>query len=222
MKSNFVYPRINHFPLVGLFFFFCEEKSPARVTAPRFELTSQRQKVSRLPTEPPGRPAHYFISFDCRPLFLPSAFFLRRASHSLSLLVVFCLFILFLLFEFVFLVVFPVLCPYLTATFFAGYFSSPLPSVLFPRFFSTTTVSPVGFGLVWFCISCEIRGESIVVRDKQTTTTHEISTVFRDEVYIIYTVNRHPVGPESIRSRKCVPMAFTAESPPAQGQSSSR
>ena len=25
--------------------------------APRFELTSQRQKVSRLPTEPPGRPA---------------------------------------------------------------------------------------------------------------------------------------------------------------------
>ena len=27
------------------------------MTAPRFELTSQRQKVSRLPTEPPGRPA---------------------------------------------------------------------------------------------------------------------------------------------------------------------
>ena len=26
------------------------------MTAPRFELTSQRQKVSRLPTEPPGRP----------------------------------------------------------------------------------------------------------------------------------------------------------------------
>ena len=25
------------------------------MTAPRFELTSQRQKVSRLPTEPPGR-----------------------------------------------------------------------------------------------------------------------------------------------------------------------
>ena len=29
------------------------------VTAPRFELTAQRQKVSRLPTEPPGRPAVY-------------------------------------------------------------------------------------------------------------------------------------------------------------------
>ena len=27
------------------------------MTALRFELTSQRQKVSRLPTEPPGRPA---------------------------------------------------------------------------------------------------------------------------------------------------------------------
>ena len=31
-------------------------KIPVRVTAPGFELTSQRQKVSRLPTEPPGRP----------------------------------------------------------------------------------------------------------------------------------------------------------------------
>ena len=33
----------------------------------------------------------------------------------------------------------------------------------------------------------------------------------------IYTVNRHRVSPEFIRSRNCVPMAFTAESPPAQG-----
>ena len=32
-------------------------KISVRLTAPRFELTSQRQKVSRLPTEPPGRPA---------------------------------------------------------------------------------------------------------------------------------------------------------------------
>ena len=32
------------------------------LTAPGFELTSQRQKVSRLPTEPPGRPA------SCGPL----------------------------------------------------------------------------------------------------------------------------------------------------------
>ena len=33
-------------------------KIPVRVTAPRFELKSQRQKVSRLPTEPPGRPEY--------------------------------------------------------------------------------------------------------------------------------------------------------------------
>ena len=32
------------------------EKTPVRVTAPRFELTSQRQKVSRLPTESTERP----------------------------------------------------------------------------------------------------------------------------------------------------------------------
>ena len=32
------------------------EEIPVRVTVPRFELTSRRQKVSRLPTEPPGRP----------------------------------------------------------------------------------------------------------------------------------------------------------------------
>ena len=28
------------------------------MTPPRFELTSQRQKVSRLPTDPPGQPAY--------------------------------------------------------------------------------------------------------------------------------------------------------------------
>ena len=47
----------NRSPFVGhffffFFFFFCGEKS----RLPGFELTSQRQKVSRLPTEPPGRP----------------------------------------------------------------------------------------------------------------------------------------------------------------------
>ena len=41
LKSNFVYPRIVRSPLVGRVFLF--------------EPTSQRQKVSRLPTEPPGR-----------------------------------------------------------------------------------------------------------------------------------------------------------------------
>ena len=65
-KSNFVYPRINRSPLFGkLFCFICDifsvrknKKIPVRVSVPRFELKSQRQKVSRLPTEPPpGRPA---------------------------------------------------------------------------------------------------------------------------------------------------------------------
>ena len=50
-KSFFLYPRSNRSPLVG----HDVRKIPVRVTAPRFELTSKRQKVSRLPTEPPGR-----------------------------------------------------------------------------------------------------------------------------------------------------------------------
>ena len=37
------------------------------MTAPRFELTSQRQKVSRLQTEPPGRPASYVRLFFPKP-----------------------------------------------------------------------------------------------------------------------------------------------------------
>ena len=39
---------------IYLFFKLFERKNPVRVTAPRFEPTSQRQKVSRLPTEPQG------------------------------------------------------------------------------------------------------------------------------------------------------------------------
>ena len=53
-EVEFLYRRINRSPLVW-HVFFCEE-IPVRVTAPRFKLTSLRQKVSRLPTEPPGRP----------------------------------------------------------------------------------------------------------------------------------------------------------------------
>ena len=34
----------------------------------------------------------------------------------------------------------------------------------------------------------------------------------------VQTAIRHRVSPEFIGSRNCVPMAFTAESPPAQGQ----
>ena len=36
-------------------------------------------------------------------------------------------------------------------------------------------------------------------------------------VYLFKTTIRHRVSPEFIGSRNCVPMAFTAESPPAQG-----
>ena len=39
--------------------FFMRKKIPVRVTTPRFELTSQRQTVSRLPIEPQGRSALY-------------------------------------------------------------------------------------------------------------------------------------------------------------------
>ena len=36
-----------------------EEKIPVCMTAPRFELTSQRQNISRLPAEPPGATGIY-------------------------------------------------------------------------------------------------------------------------------------------------------------------
>ena len=37
-------------------------------------------------------------------------------------------------------------------------------------------------------------------------------------IYLFKTAIRHRVDPEFIGSRNCVPIAFTAESPPAQGQ----
>ena len=37
-------------------------------------------------------------------------------------------------------------------------------------------------------------------------------------IYLYKTAIRHRVSPEFIGSRNCVPMAFTAESPPARGQ----
>ena len=37
-------------------------------------------------------------------------------------------------------------------------------------------------------------------------------------IYLYKTAIRHRVSPEFIGSRNCVPMAFTAERPPAQGQ----
>ena len=49
--------------------------------------------------------------------------------------------------------------------------------------------------------------------------TYGIISEFRGGVhFFIYTAIRHRVSPELIGSRNCVPMAFTTESPPAQGQ----
>ena len=49
--------------------------------------------------------------------------------------------------------------------------------------------------------------------------TYGIPPEFRGGVHFIFkTATRHRVSPEFIGSRKCVPMAFTAERPPAQGQ----
>ena len=49
--------------------------------------------------------------------------------------------------------------------------------------------------------------------------TYGIPPEFRDGVhFFFFTAIRHRVIPEFIGSRNCVPVAFTAESPPAQGQ----
>ena len=47
--------------------------------------------------------------------------------------------------------------------------------------------------------------------------TYGIPPEFRGGVHYENAI-RHRVSPEFIGSRNCVPMAFTAESPPAQGQ----
>ena len=49
--------------------------------------------------------------------------------------------------------------------------------------------------------------------------TYEIPPEFRGGVHLfIKTAIRHRISPEFIGSRNCVPMVFTTESPPAQGQ----
>ena len=49
--------------------------------------------------------------------------------------------------------------------------------------------------------------------------TYGIPPEFRGGVHLFFkTAIRHRVSPEFIGSLSCVPMAFTAESPPAQGQ----
>ena len=52
-----------------------------------------------------------------------------------------------------------------------------------------------------------------------TVLTHGIPPDFRDGVHFFFeTAILHRISSEFIGSRSCVPMAFTAESPPAQGQ----
>ena len=50
--------------------------------------------------------------------------------------------------------------------------------------------------------------------------TYGIPPEFRGGVHLFsfITVVRHRVSPECIESRNCVPMVFTAESPPTRGQ----
>ena len=49
--------------------------------------------------------------------------------------------------------------------------------------------------------------------------TYRTPPEFRGGVHLsISTAIRHRASPECIGSRNCVPMSFTAESPPAQGQ----
>ena len=50
-------------------------------------------------------------------------------------------------------------------------------------------------------------------QDWQPYPVDPYSAICDDHTYI-----RHRVSPEFTGSRNCVPMAFTAESPPAQGQ----
>ena len=58
VESSYVYERINRSPLLGHIY-----KSIYFFSTPGFELASQLQKVSRLPTEPPGRPACVIKTF---------------------------------------------------------------------------------------------------------------------------------------------------------------
>ena len=77
-----------------LFIYFLSGKIPFHVTTPRFKLTSERQKVSRLPAEPPGRPAFkYFCTtkqiLDCVryrycSLSLLSCFYIKHAVNHMG------------------------------------------------------------------------------------------------------------------------------------------
>ena len=65
--------------LLGFYYllFFSRGKIPVRVTTPRFELTSQCQRASRLPTEPPER--SLCCIFFC---FKPGTNWTRRVHNT--------------------------------------------------------------------------------------------------------------------------------------------
>ena len=66
-----------------LFGMMWRKKIPVRATAPRFELTSQLHKVSRLPSGPPGQPASYIIvkSFSYQSTRVLILYCCARAQH---------------------------------------------------------------------------------------------------------------------------------------------
>ena len=64
-----------------LLFHFLSGKIPVRVTAPRFDPTPQRPKVSRLPTVPPGRPASATIKLHITARSSPVILVILCHSH---------------------------------------------------------------------------------------------------------------------------------------------
>ena len=75
--------------------------------------------------------------------------------------------------------------------------------------------------LVWFRLSCDhgwIRSGSVNVRKQQQQQQLTGFLPSSTAASIYETAIRHRVRPEFIGSCNCVPMAFTAESPPAQVQ----
>ena len=81
--------------------------------------------------------------------------------------------------------------------------------------------------LILLCNVCSGYGDMLMCKTENIGGGHtqaesgaysRDSSRFPRRCPLVYTVNRHRVSPEFIRSRNCVPMAFTAESPPAKGQ----
>ena len=159
------------------------------MTAPRFELTSQRQKVSRLPTEPPGRDqvciyvcmvwSSHIAEYGStgyglkknqnapRPMVaIPAHGQLNRENYH-----------------------FPV--PIRARDFWSRETGSDIPS----------RVSLL-----------------ILHTQAKSGTKSPDSSRFPRRRPFIYTAIRHRVSPEFIRPRNCVSMAFPSKSPPAQGQ----